>query len=99
MLKRLTGAIRLIDARIGWNRIGFVLSFVVVGIALVALFRLIRHVDPAKVADALWSKPPGRVLAAAAFTAAAYFTYTLYDLFALRTIGKPHVPYRVAVLA
>ena len=29
----------------------------------------------------------------------AFFTLTFYDLFALRTIGKTHVPYRIAALS
>ncbi|MDH8425996.1 hypothetical protein QIG80_27370, partial [Klebsiella pneumoniae] len=29
----------------------------------------------------------------------AFFTLTFYDLFALRTIGKMHVPYRIAALS
>ena len=29
----------------------------------------------------------------------AFFTLTFYDFFALRTIGKKHVPYRIASLA
>jgi glycosyltransferase 2 family protein len=29
----------------------------------------------------------------------SYFTLTFYDLFALRTIGRPDIPYRVAALA
>ena len=33
------------------------------------------------------------------FVAAGYFTLTFYDLFALRTIGRPDIPYRVAALA
>ncbi|MEX1083843.1 MAG: UPF0104 family protein, partial [Xanthobacteraceae bacterium] len=36
---------------------------------------------------------------AAAFVAAGYFTLTFYDLFALRTIGRHDVPYRIAALA
>ena len=36
---------------------------------------------------------------AALFVAAGYFTLTFYDLFALRTIGRKDVPYRVAALA
>ena len=35
----------------------------------------------------------------ALFVAAGYFTLTFYDLFALRTIGRNDVPYRVAALA
>jgi uncharacterized membrane protein YbhN (UPF0104 family) len=42
----------------------------------------------------------GRQIAmAAAAVAAGYVTLTLYDLFALRAIGKPQVPYRIAALA
>ena len=39
------------------------------------------------------------IMLAALFVAAGYFTLTFYDLFALRTIGVNHVPYRVAALA
>ena len=39
------------------------------------------------------------VMIAALFVAAAYFTLTFYDLFALRTIGRKDVPYRIAALA
>jgi hypothetical protein len=35
---------------------------------------------------------------AALFVALAYFTLTFYDLFALRTIGRKDVPYRIAAL-
>src|SRR4029453_19613915 len=44
--------------------------------------------------------PPPPVFALAAlFVAAGYFTLTFYDLFALRTIGANHIPYRIAALA
>src|SRR5438046_10314360 len=33
------------------------------------------------------------------FVAAGYLTLTLYDLFALRTIGRADIPYRIAALA
>ena len=36
---------------------------------------------------------------AALFVAGGYFTLTFYDLFALRTIGRNDVPYRIAALA
>src|SRR6185295_11359898 len=42
---------------------------------------------------------PSDVVMASLFVAAGYFTLTFYDLFALRTIGANHVPYRVAALA
>ena len=37
--------------------------------------------------------------AASSFVAAGYLTLTFYDLFALRTIGRTEIPYRVAALA
>jgi len=37
-------------------------------------------------------------LGTALFVAAGYFTLTFYDLFALRTIGANHVPYRIAAI-
>ena len=39
------------------------------------------------------------VVKAALFVAAGYFTLTFYDLFALRTIGRADMPYRIAALA
>src|SRR5262249_10271735 len=39
------------------------------------------------------------IMIAGGFVAAAYFTLTFYDLFALRTIGRRDVPYRIAALA
>src|SRR5947209_19824314 len=39
------------------------------------------------------------VVNAALFVAAGYFTLTFYDLFALRTIRRGDIPYRVAALA
>ena len=48
---------------------------------------------------ALRATPVHSVLLAGLLVAGAYFTLTFYDLFALRTIGKNHVPYRIAALA
>ena len=48
---------------------------------------------------ALKATEPRDVVLAGLFVAAGYFTLTFYDLFALRTIGANHVPYRVAALA
>ena len=49
--------------------------------------------------EALKSTEWRDIALAALFVAAGYFTLTFYDLFALRTIGVNHVPYRVAALA
>jgi uncharacterized membrane protein YbhN (UPF0104 family) len=48
---------------------------------------------------ALKATDPADVLLAGLFVAAGYFTLTFYDLFALRTVGANHIPYRIAALA
>src|SRR6202035_473275 len=52
-----------------------------------------------EVVGAIQETDPRDVAIAAGFVAAAYFTLTFYDLFALRTIGRRDVPYRIAALA
>src|SRR5262245_31628342 len=88
-----------VGRKIGWNRIGVALSLLIITFASVTLFRLLRDIDLAKVEAALRGTSWPTVLVAGAFVAAAYVTLTLYDFFSLRTIGKRHVPYRVAAFA
>ena len=99
MLHPLRATARLIDEKIGWNRIGLVLSLVIIGTALFVLYRMLRGIDVAQVVVALKATDRSDVISAALFVAAGYFTLTFYDLFALRTIGADHVPYRIAALA
>jgi uncharacterized membrane protein YbhN (UPF0104 family) len=90
---------RFCDEKIGWNRIGFFLSVTIIVIAGVVLFRILRNIEFREVAAALLATNPRHIALAALFVAAGYFTLTFYDLFALRTIGRLDVPYRVAALA
>ena len=99
MLHPLRATARLINEKIGWNRIGLALSLVIIGTALFVLYRMLRGIDVAQVVVALKATERSDVVFAALFVAAGYFTLTFYDLFALRTIGANHVPYRVAALA
>jgi uncharacterized membrane protein YbhN (UPF0104 family) len=99
MLHPLRATARLIDEKIGWNRIGLALSLVIIGTALFVLYRMLRGIDVAQVMVALKATDRSDVISAALFVAAGYFTLTFYDLFALRTIGANHIPYRVAALA
>ncbi|MEJ0075090.1 MAG: UPF0104 family protein [Alphaproteobacteria bacterium] len=99
MLHPLRAAARVIDQRIGWNRIGLALSLVIIGTAAVVLYRILRDISGADVLDAVRATEWIDILLAAAFVAAGYFTLTFYDLFALRTIGANHVPYRIGALA
>jgi len=99
MLHPLRATARLIDEKIGWNRIGLALSLVIIGTALFVLYRMLRGIDVAQVMVALKATDRSDVISAALFVAAGYFTLTFYDLFALRTIGANHIPYRIAALA
>ena len=64
------------------------------------LYRILRGIEFSDVVVALKATDPKPTSCSPAlFVAAGYFTLTFYDLFALRTIGANHVPYRVAALA
>ena len=90
---------RFCDERLGWNRIGFLLSFTIIAIAAMALVHILRGIKVAKVIDAMLAAHAFDLVWAAVFVAGGYFTLTFYDLFALRTIGWAKIPYRVAMLA
>lgn len=95
-LKLLPGWLR---ERLSWHTLGLVASLVIIGVAVVVLYEMLRNIRPGEVFDAISSTDPWRIALAALFVAGAYFTLTFYDWFALRTIGHGHVPYRVAALA
>jgi uncharacterized membrane protein YbhN (UPF0104 family) len=99
MLPVLRTVARIINERLGWNRISFLLSVTIIVIAAVALYRMLHDIELEDVVDALRATDTHRILLAGVFVAAGYFTLTFYDLFALRTIGRGDVPYRVAALA
>jgi uncharacterized membrane protein YbhN (UPF0104 family) len=90
---------RIINERLGWNRISFLLSVSIIVIAAVVLYRMLHDIEFEDVIEALRATDTHRILLAGLFVAAGYFTLTFYDLFALRTIGRGDVPYRVAALA
>jgi uncharacterized membrane protein YbhN (UPF0104 family) len=89
---------RFFGRTIGWNRIGFALSLVIIAVAGVVLYRILRGIDLREVLEAIKGTETRDIVFAGLFVAAGYFTLTFYDLFALRTIGAGHVPYRVAAL-
>jgi uncharacterized membrane protein YbhN (UPF0104 family) len=86
-------------SKLGWNWIGPILSVLMIAGALFILWRLLRGVDFDKVVAAMLATPPHAVLWACLCVAAGYVTITFYDYFALRTIGRPDVPYRTAAFA
>jgi uncharacterized membrane protein YbhN (UPF0104 family) len=83
---------------IGWSRIGFLVSAFIIIIAVVVLVRILRDIDVGEVVEALKETQTRDIALAALFVAFGYFTLTFYDLFALRTIGRSDIPYRVAAL-
>jgi len=99
MLQSLRAVARVFQKYIGWNRIGVLLSLAIIGVAAKVLVHMLRHIDFAEVVVAIKATPLHNVFAAAVCVAGGYFTLTFYDWFALRTIGRGAVPYRVAALA
>src|SRR5712692_4408244 len=87
------------DEKIGWGRVGVLLSVTIIAVAAVVLYHTLRDIDFDEVGAAIEAVEKHDVARAALFVAAGYFTLTFYDLFALRTIGRADVPYRVAALA
>ena len=90
---------RFFDGKIGWNRIGLLLSMTIIAIAAMVLYHMMRDIDFAEVIQALRDTDKHNIALAALCVALGYFTLTFYDLFALRTIGRTDVPYRIAALA
>ena len=90
---------RFFEQKIGLHRLGVALSVIIIAIAAVVLYRKLHNINVSKVLTAMATVEYRDVAISALFVAAGYFTLTFYDLFALRTIGRKDVPYRVAALA
>ena len=99
MLSRLRGTARFFDTKVGLSRLGLVLSLTIIAVAVVVLYRILRDIDFDELIDAIEATDWRTLFIAGLFVAAGYLTLTFYDLFALRTIGRSDVPYRVAALA
>ncbi len=99
MFKSLRAVARFFQKTIGWNRIGVLLSLAIIAVAAEVLFHMLRHLDVDAVKAAVKAIEYDDVAAAAVFVAGGYFTLTFYDLFALRTIGRTEIPYRIAALS
>jgi len=99
MLDLLRAAGRFFETKIGWSKVGVVISLTIIAVACYVLYHKLRDIDPARLWEALATIPNENILFAALFVAAGYFTLTFYDLFAVRTIGRTDVPYRICALA
>jgi uncharacterized membrane protein YbhN (UPF0104 family) len=99
MLEMLRAVARFISEKVGWHRIGFALSVIIIAVAAVVLYRQLRGIDVNEVYSALRNTDARDFWLAALFVAFGYFTLTFYDLFAVRTIGRSDVSYPTAALA
>jgi uncharacterized membrane protein YbhN (UPF0104 family) len=84
---------------VGRNRISAAISLAIAGVAFATLFHLLRGIDVGKVVAALEAQYGTRILIAGALVAAGYSNLIFYDLFALHTIGKRHMPFPVVAFA
>src|SRR5271170_6939862 len=85
--------------RIGWKRLGVAASLIIIAFAITTLVHTLKGIDTGVMLVALTDIPPQHIALAALCVVAAFCTLTFYDFFALRTIGKKHVPYRIAALS
>ena len=85
--------------RIGWKRLGIAASLLIIVLAITTLVRTLKGVDTGVILTALTEISPHHIALAALCVIGAFCTLTFYDFFALRTIGKKHVPYRIAAMS
>jgi uncharacterized membrane protein YbhN (UPF0104 family) len=85
--------------RIGWKRLGIAASILIIAFAITTLVRTLRGIDSAMLLTALTDIPLYHIVLAALCVIGAFCTLTFYDFFALRTLGKRQVPYRIAALS
>jgi glycosyltransferase 2 family protein len=85
--------------RIGWKQVGIAASLIIIAFAITTLVRTLKGVDTGVMLVALTEIAPQHIALAALCVVGAFCTLTFYDFFALRTIGRKHVPYRIAALS
>jgi uncharacterized membrane protein YbhN (UPF0104 family) len=79
--------------------LGALVSIAIAAAAIYALTHVLKNVNYAEVLETVRRTNAGVVVLALMLVATSYGTLTLYDWFALRTIGRSDVPYRIAALA
>jgi uncharacterized membrane protein YbhN (UPF0104 family) len=99
MVRLLAALRRGFKERIGWKRVGIAASLVIIAFAISTLVRTLKGIDTGVMLVALTDIPPHHIVLAGLCVVCAFCTLTFYDFFALRTIGKKHVPYRIAALS
>src|SRR5476649_1442511 len=81
------------------HKLGVAVSVTVIAIACYVLYHMLSCIDTAEVIEAIKDTEPHQIVLAGLFVAAGYFTLTFYDLFAVRAIGRPDIPYRINAVA
>src|ERR1700676_4666160 len=79
--------------------LGVVVSVAIAALAVFALTHALKNVDYDEVFAVVRRTHAGLIALALMLVAVSYGSLTLYDLLALRTIGRTDVPYRIAALA
>jgi glycosyltransferase 2 family protein len=79
--------------------LGVVVSVAIAVMAVYALTHALKHVDFDEVFAIVRRTNSGLIALALMLVAFSYGSLTLYDLLALRTIGRTDIPYRIAALA
>jgi hypothetical protein len=79
--------------------LGILISIAIAAAAIFALTHMLKNVDYNEVIAVVRRTNVGLIALAAMLVATSYGSLTLYDLLALRTIGRTEVPYRIAALA
>jgi glycosyltransferase 2 family protein len=82
-----------------WRGLGVVAGIAIAAVAMVTLMHALRNVDYDEVFAIVRRTNGGVIALALMLVASSYASLTLYDLLALRTIGRSQVPYRTAALA
>ncbi len=79
--------------------LGIAVSIAIAAMAVFALTHVLKHVDYGEVLAVVHHTNAGAIALALMLVAISYGSLTLYDVLALRTIGRSDVPYRIAALA
>lgn len=99
MQKAMSAVAKAMRERVSWNKLSVAIGLAIAVAAVALLFHLARDIEPDKILISIKKQSIGSAIVAAGFVAAGYLMLTLYDYFALQTIGRTSVPYRVAALA
>ena len=98
MLTPERSSVSAVERRIPYSRIGFAFSLTIFVVAVFVLYHLLHDINLRELIRAPKATDERTLVIAGGFVAVGYLTLTFYDLFALRTIGRSDVPYRVAAL-